>query len=83
MRRRQVVVGLGTILAWPVVAQQATKIRRIGFLWDSPDLWPAALESFRRGLRDLGWIEGENVVVEYRWVEGRFDRLHEIANSSD
>src|SRR5829696_6960937 len=43
-------------------------------------LWPAALESFRRGLRDLGWIEGRNVVVEYRWAEGRFDRLHEIAD---
>src|SRR5215204_3117092 len=58
MRRRQVIVGLGAVSAWPVIAQQATKVPRIGFLWESPDLWPAALESFRRGLRDLGWIEG-------------------------
>ena len=80
MRRRQFIVGLGAVLAWPVVAQPAAKLRRVGFLWDSPDLWPAALESFRRGLRDLGWIEGRNVVVEYRWAEGRFDRLQEIAD---
>jgi putative tryptophan/tyrosine transport system substrate-binding protein len=80
MRRRQFIVGLGAVLAWPVVAQQTTKVPRIGFLWDSPDLWPAALESFRRGLRDLGWIEGRNVVVDYRWAEGRFDRLQEIAD---
>src|SRR5829696_6771014 len=80
MKRRSLIVGLGAVLARPVVAQSATKIRRIGFLWDSPDLWPAALESFRRGLRDLGWFEGRNVVVEYRWAEGRFDRLHEIAD---
>ncbi len=80
MRRRQVVVGFGAVLAWPVVAQQAAKVPRVGFLWESPNLWPGALESFRRGLRDLGWVEGRNVVVEYRWAEGRFDRLHAIAD---
>src|SRR5215208_8370603 len=80
MKRRSLIVGLGAVLVWPVVAQQTTKVPRIGFLWDSPNLWPAALESFRRGLRDLGWIEGRNVLVEYRRVEGRFDRLHEIAD---
>ena len=80
MRRRQVVVGFGAVLAWPVVAQQAAKVPRVKLLWESPNLWPGALESFRRGLRDLGWVEGRNVVVEYRWAEGRFDRLHEIAD---
>ena len=80
MRRRQVIVGLGAVLARPVLAQQAAKVPRVGFLWESPDMWPGALESFRRGLRDLGWIDGRNVVVEYRWAEGRFDRLHEIVD---
>jgi putative ABC transport system substrate-binding protein len=56
-------------------AQQAGKVYRIGFLWDTPAVWPHALEAFRQGLRDLGWVEGQNLVVEYRWTEGRFDRL--------
>jgi putative ABC transport system substrate-binding protein len=56
-------------------AQQTGKPHRIGFLWDTPRVWPHALEAFRRGLRELGWIEGQNIVIEYRWAEGRFDRL--------
>jgi putative ABC transport system substrate-binding protein len=60
-------------------AQQAGKVYRVGFLWDSPTVWPSALEGFRRGLRDLGWVEGQNIVVEHRWAEGRFDRLHDLA----
>src|SRR5437667_1856563 len=57
------------------MAQQAGKVYRIGFLWNSPAVWPHALEAFRQGLRDLGWVEGQNIVIEYRWTEGRFDRL--------
>ena len=65
------------ILGMPLAAgaQQAGKVYRVGFLWDSPAVWPHALEGFRQGLRDLGWVEGRNIVVEYRWAEGRFDRL--------
>jgi putative ABC transport system substrate-binding protein len=59
--------------------QRARKVYRVGFLWDSPSVWPHALEGFRRGLRDLGWIEEQNITVEYRWAEGRFDRLPELA----
>jgi putative ABC transport system substrate-binding protein len=56
-------------------AQQSGKVYRIGFLWDTPAVWPHALQAFREGLRDLGWVEGQNIVVEYRWAEGRFERL--------
>jgi putative ABC transport system substrate-binding protein len=60
-------------------AQQAGKVYRVGFLWDSPAVWPDALESFRQGLHVLGWTEGQNIVVEHRWAEGRFERLPALA----
>jgi ABC-type uncharacterized transport system substrate-binding protein len=76
-RRTFIVSTVGAALAGPraVRAQQAGKVYRVGFLWDTPAVWPHALAAFRQGLRDLGWVEGQNVVVEYRWTEGRFDRL--------
>jgi putative tryptophan/tyrosine transport system substrate-binding protein len=82
MKRREF-IGLlgGAVAAWPVAtrAQQTGKVYRVGFLWDNPAVWPHALEAFHRGLRDLGWTEGQNIAVEYRWAEGRFDRLPALA----
>ena len=78
MRRRDFIALVGGASVWPLAvrAQQwSGRIYRIGFLWDSPSVWPHALEGFRRGLRDLGWVEGQNVAIEYRWAEGRFERL--------
>jgi len=76
-RRAFLATVAGGLLLAPLgaAAQQAGKVYRIGFLWDSPAVWPHALEAFRQGLRDRGWVERQNIVVEYRWTEGRFERL--------
>src|SRR6266496_4173342 len=61
-------------------AQQPKKIPRIGFLSaTSPSSISARLEAFRQGLRELGYVEGKNVVIEYRYAEGKLDRLSELA----
>ena len=77
-RRTFVAVVSGGLLAAPFVAeaQQAGKVYRIAYLGNST----AALESelvaaFRQGLRDLNYVEGKNVAIEYRWAEGRYDRF--------
>jgi putative ABC transport system substrate-binding protein len=75
-RRRFLLTAVAGALTGPGRAEaQAGKVYRIGFLWDTPAVWPHALEAFRQGLRELGWLEGQNVVIEYRWAEGRFERL--------
>src|SRR5262245_60224078 len=78
MRRREFISLLsGVAVGWPVAAnaQQADKIARIGYL--STDLAGGSglREAFRQGLRDLGYVEGRNVVIEYRDAEGKLDRL--------
>jgi len=56
-------------------AQQAKKVPRIGFLWGStPDAEKNRLAAFKQGLRDLGYVEGKNILVEYRYAEGKLDR---------
>jgi putative ABC transport system substrate-binding protein len=83
MNRRTFLCGLalGT-LALPLAAeaQQAGKVYRIGYLGtSSPSLEPHYVEAFRQKLRDLGYIEGQNSVIEYRWAEGQDDRLPGLA----
>ena len=57
-------------------AQQAKKVPRIGYLGNSsPTLEPDLLEAFRQGLRDLGYVEGKNIIIEYRWADGKYDRF--------
>jgi len=70
-----------TAVAWPLAshAQQPGKVYRIGFLWDSPDAFVDALEAFRQGLRELGYEESRNIDIEYRWAEGKPDRMRELA----
>jgi putative tryptophan/tyrosine transport system substrate-binding protein len=82
MRRRQFITLLGAAATWPLLAraQQAGKGPRIGYLGtSSPSLERAVVDAFRQRLRDLGHVEGENMTIEYRWAEGRDDRLPNLA----
>jgi putative ABC transport system substrate-binding protein len=82
MQRREFITFLGgTAVAWPFAAhaQQPGKVYRIGFLWDSPDAFVDALEAFRQGLNELGYVEGQTVTIEYRWAEGKPERMRELA----
>src|SRR6266540_2986339 len=70
------------LLAGPSVAdaQPAGKVQRIGYLLGtSSTVSPRPVEAFRQGLRGLGWVEGQNIVIEYRSAEGRYDRLPDLA----
>jgi len=61
-------------------AQLAPKVPRIGFLaTNAPAAYPELVEAFRQGLRDLGYVEGQNIGIEYRWAEGRVERFADFA----
>ena len=82
MRRREFVSLLGgTALAWPPAARaQQAVMPVIGFLdTRSPDGMTDRLRAFREGLKDSGYVERENVAIEYRWAENQLDRLPELA----
>ena len=67
-------------LGSPAEAQQAKKVPRIGYLsGTSSSATLARVEAFRQGLRELGYVEGKNIVIEYRWAEGNSDRLPRLA----
>src|SRR5215469_7562329 len=77
-----VVAALGLLLTAPLAAdaQQAGKVPRIGFLsLTSPSDRPPLLDAFRQGLREVGWVEGQNIVIDYRYAEDRVDRLPDLA----
>jgi len=82
MRRRAFITLIGGAAAWPLAAraQQAGKLPTIGVLGGSTAAaWSEWVPAFVRRLRELGWIEGRTVAIEYRWAEGRNDRMTEIA----
>jgi putative ABC transport system substrate-binding protein len=83
MRRREFITLLGgAAAAWPLAAraQQATKLPTIGFLGaGTPSGWSHWVAALVQRLRELGWIEGRTVAIEYRWAAGRSERYAEIA----
>jgi putative ABC transport system substrate-binding protein len=81
MRRREFVALLGGAASWPLAARaQRAAVPVIGFLDPrSPETVEDRLREFRRGLKETGYIEGENVSILYRWAENDFDRLPALA----
>jgi len=81
MRLNRFLVALILLaLCTPAEAQQSKKIPRIGLLAAvSPSVISARIEAFRQGLRELGYVEGKNIVIEWRYAEGKPDRLRELA----
>ena len=82
MKRHEFIALLGGAAAWPVTAraQQPGKRPIVGFLGDSTPVGESErAAAFARRLHDLGWIEGRTIAIEYRWADGRSERLAEIA----
>jgi putative tryptophan/tyrosine transport system substrate-binding protein len=82
VRRREFIGLLGGATAWPLaaLAQQPAKLPTIGFLGTtSSSAWSNWVAAFSQRLRELGWIEGRTIAIEYRWAEGRGERFAQIA----
>src|SRR5882672_6424328 len=84
MKRRDFIGGLGSAAAWSVAAraQQSDRIRRVGVLMaraESDPVYQALIQVFRTRLQQLGWTNGDNLGIDYRWTAGIEDRFQTAA----
>ena len=83
MSKKVFCLALGAMLltlSFLADAQQPKKVPRIGYLSaTSPSVNPTRIEAFRQGLRELGYVEGKNIIIEWRYAEGKLDRVGELA----
>jgi len=82
MRRREFAKLVAATVAWPMVAKAQKPMPVIGFLGGTSPGAPSvrlSLAAFRKGLGETGFVEGQNLIIEFRWAEGRHDRLPALA----
>lgn len=80
-RRNFMMLAGGAAVAWPLSARAQQRMPVVGYLGSaSPKAWETRLKAFQQGLSSAGFDEGRNVTIEYRWAEGHFDRLPQLAN---
>jgi putative ABC transport system substrate-binding protein len=85
MRRREFIAGLGGVAVWPLVARaQQPTLPVIGFLnGGSPGGYASRVAAFRQGLKETGYVEGQNVAIDFRWADAQYDLVPAMAAELD
>src|SRR6516164_1459696 len=78
-RRREFIAGLGGAAAWPLLARAQRPTPLVGYLSNTPNPDETGIAAFRGGLGEMGFVEGRNVVIEFRWAGGHYDSLPTLA----